>query len=90
MSPQEVGALPLKSFWMMAENIDRIAAQSDMRRLTVASAAHLGGEASQSVRNRLEIEKGDIVVLDEEEMRQATRLEEKLDAKGLNELRTLE
>jgi hypothetical protein len=80
-----VKALPLRTFWLMHNNIDRIEAQRDMRTLSIGVAAQSTNEAAQEVRSRLEIERGEVVVVDEQQARAA----ETLDAEGLDELRTL-
>lgn len=54
-------ALPIKTFWLMNENIDRIQAQKDMRALSVAVAAASPGQAAQDLRQRLIVEAGTIV-----------------------------
>jgi len=56
--------LPIKTFWMLNNNIERVQAQKDMRALTVAVCSQ-GSEAAQSHRETLVIEVGTIVKLDE-------------------------
>ncbi len=78
----EVMKLPIKAFWLMSSNIERIQAQKDMRTLTVAVCGQ-GGEAAQSHRERLNVEVGSIVKLDDNPMN-AFR-----DEAGFAELRAL-
>jgi hypothetical protein len=49
----------MRRFWMFHENVDRISAQQDMRRLTVAACAQ-SGEAATDYRRKLIVEVGDI------------------------------
>lgn len=84
LTPAQVNALMLKTFWLMALNIDRIQAQNDMRALTVAAAAQ-STEGATQVRQRLQVEIGEIVVID----KVAASVQETLDRDGLDELRNL-
>jgi hypothetical protein len=59
--------LPIRSFWMMNANIDRLTAQKDMRALTVAVCGQ-GGEAAQAHREQLILEVGTVVKLDDSPM----------------------
>lgn len=56
-------ALPIKTFWLMNSNIERIEAQRDLRKLTVANAAQ-SQEGSENCRQRLIVEAGTIVKLE--------------------------
>lgn len=56
--------LPIKTFWLMSANIDRILAQKDMRALTVAVCGQ-GGEAAKDHRKQLVLEIGSVVKTDE-------------------------
>jgi hypothetical protein len=76
MSYGEVMVMPVRAFWLMNSNIDRIQAQKDMRSLTVAVCGQGGGEAAQSFRQRLVIEAGEVVKLKFDPIREAVRDEE--------------
>ena len=68
--------MPVRTFWFMNSNIDRIQAQKDMRSLTVAVCGQGGGEAAQEFRQRLVIEAGTVVKLKFDPIREAVRDEE--------------
>lgn len=58
--------LPLKTFWMMSGNIDRIWAQKDMRAMTLAVIGQSTQESVVAYRQQLVIEAGNIVKLGED------------------------
>lgn len=68
--------VPVRTFWFMNAQIDRIQAQKDMRSLTVAVCGQGGGEAAQNFRERLVIEAGEVVKLKFDPIREAVRDEE--------------
>lgn len=76
MSYEEVMGMPIRTFWFMNTNIERIQAQKDMRSLTVAVCGQGGGEAAQEFRQRLVIEAGTAVKLRFDPIREAVRDEE--------------
>lgn len=57
-------ALPLKTFWLMNRNIDRIMAQSDMRQMSVSMMAQATAEGAQLFRQHLVMESGEMVRLE--------------------------
>lgn len=61
----EVMRLPIRTFWLMASNIDRIEARKDMRAITVAQFAQATPEGVQQFRDALVIEAGSIVKMDD-------------------------
>lgn len=65
MGYDAVMRLPLKTFWLMSANIDRIEARKDMRAMTVAQMAQATPDGVQKFREALVIEAGEIVKLDE-------------------------
>jgi len=69
--------MPVRRFWLMTGNINRILATEDMRSLSVYSAAQ-GQEAAEEKRKQLILEIGDV-----------TEVEEKLDKEGLSDLRRM-
>jgi hypothetical protein len=75
MGYEQVLRLPIKTFWLMADNIDRVEARKDMRALTVAQVSQATPEGVQQLREALVIEAGTIVKLDEtpEDPRNAKR-----------------
>lgn len=74
---------PIKTFWLLNGNIDRISAQGDIRRLTVAACSQ-GGEAATAHRERLVLEIGTVVKLEVDPIRDAVR-----DEAGFAELRNM-
>lgn len=64
--------LPLKTFWMMSRNIDRIQARMDMRAFGTAAAAQSTPDYVASYQRRLDDEAGTVV---------KTKVESPLDAK---------
>lgn len=76
MSYEEVMAMPVRTFWFMNQNIERIQAQKDMRSLTVAVCGQGGGEAAREFRQKLVIEAGTVVKLKFDPIREAVRDEE--------------
>lgn len=77
MSYQAVMDMPVKAFWMMTGMIPRVAAEYDIRELSVSVHAQLG-ESAMEFRKSLEKAMGKIVI--EEEV---------LDLDGWNSLKTL-
>jgi hypothetical protein len=74
-SYREVMNLPIKTFWMLNSNVERISAQKDMRSLTVAVCGQ-DGEASQSYKESLIAEVGTIVKLEFDPISTAVRDED--------------
>lgn len=68
--------MPIRTFWFMNSNIERVQAQKDMRSLTVAVCGQGGGEAAQEFRQRLIVEAGTAVKLKFDPIREAVRDEE--------------
>lgn len=58
MSYNEVMSLPIKSFWLMNDNITRVSAVSDMRQLSIMTSAQQGGEEVNAAMQRLSSEIG--------------------------------
>jgi hypothetical protein len=83
MSYLEVMSVPIRAFWLMNFNIDRVQAQGDIRALTVAISGQ-DGEAAQDYRQKLVLEVGTIVKLEE-----GSVLSEKRDEEGFSELREM-
>jgi len=79
----DVMALPIKAFWLMNRNIDRIAARQDLRRLSIAMCAQ-SSEAANHLRESLNAEGGTVV-----KTRQEDPLEAKRDEQGFAELKRL-
>jgi len=77
-------ALPLKTFWLLNENIDRIQAQKDARSLDLARISQAVGDAPQQFRQQLVIEAGTIVKVAEESPLAARR-----DEAGFAELKRM-
>lgn len=83
LSYGETMSLPIKTFWMLNSNIERIQAQKDMRALTVAVCGQ-GSEAAKSYRETLVVEIGTVVKLEESNPLKAVR-----DEAGFQALRDL-
>jgi hypothetical protein len=80
--------LPLKTFWLMNRNIDRIEAKNDMRAMSVAIVAQANGDSVQQFRQELVVEAGTIVKL-EGEGEDTTPLEAKRDETGFADLKMM-
>ena len=65
--------MPIRAFWLMNSNIERVQAQKDMRSLTVAVCGHVGGDAATKHREKLVIELGEVVKLKSDPIREAVR-----------------
>jgi hypothetical protein len=61
-----IRALPLKTFWAMNRNIDRIEARDDQRRLTLSMVSQGTPENVATLRQALVLEAGTIVRMDDE------------------------
>lgn len=82
---RDVLALPIKTFWLLHKNIDRISAERDMRSLMVMGSVQ-SSEALTSMTENLRKQMGVIVDLDEA----AAAVEDAVfDSDGLNALRGL-
>jgi len=81
MSYWDVMKLPIKSFWLMSENVRRIQAENDMRAVSVAANVQ-SPEGLQEFHEKLVIELGE--VSKEPIVPSAER-----DQEGFNELRML-
>ena len=68
--------MPIKTFWMLNQNVDRLLAQRDMRSLTVAVSGQSSQESFDSCRKALILEVGTIVKMEENPIRDAVRDEE--------------
>ena len=89
MSYEAALAMPLKTFWLMNRNIDRIQAKKDMRSLSVSIASQAMAGDSKQFREALVIEAGTIVKLEGESDDVANPLEVKRDEAGFAELRMM-
>ena len=70
--------MPMKTFWLLAQNVDRVAAANDLRALRVALAGQ-GGEHTKEFQDRLILEMGTCVqedtdVRDEEGFEELKRM----------------
>lgn len=88
MSYEAVLRLPLRTFWLLNRNIDRIEARRDMRAMSVAMVAQSDGETANTFRQELVIEAGVIVKL-EGEGDPANPLEAKRDEMGFADLKRM-
>lgn len=83
VSYRELMSVPIKTFWLMNDSIDRISAKEDMRSLTVASSCQ-SFEGATSHRERLTLEVGTMVKLEVDPIRDAVR-----DETGFAELKSM-
>src|SRR3569832_262579 len=83
-----VMTLPIKTFWLMNENIDRIQAQKDMRSLSISVAATAMGEAAQQLRQRLIVDASSIVKVSGESLGRPY-IQDERDEAGFAELKEL-
>jgi hypothetical protein len=67
MSFRELMGIPIKTFWLLSENIERISAQKDIRSLSVAAYSQSGEGASEH-REQLVLQVGTTVKLDSEDV----------------------
>lgn len=78
--------MPIRSFWLLSQNINRIDAQKDLRGLSLSIYSRSDStEAVTEYRERLILEMGDIF---EYAVDQAYLNQEKLDRAGLESLRS--
>ena len=79
LSDRHVLDMPIRRFWLLVKNINRISAERDMRTLTVTTVAAQGNdEARKSYRSQLILEMGTVV-----------KGEDKLDREGWAELKRM-
>ncbi len=57
--------MPVKTFWMLHKNVDRIAAESDMRSAMIAIKSQ-SGEGVQSMMTDLRQQLGQVIEIDQE------------------------
>lgn len=76
--------MPIRCFWELSRNINRISAQQDMRLLTIVN---LGlSSKTKEYRERLELELGPVITYRHDA---ESAMSEKLDRQGLAKLRTM-
>lgn len=75
--------MPIRSFWLFYRNVERIMALHDLHVMNVSNVAFAKAEQINKVRQSL------VLTIGDEVKAQASQLTEKLDRKGLNELRAL-
>jgi hypothetical protein len=85
LSYEEMLALPIKMFWFMNAQIDRINAQHDMRALEVTMCSQ-SGEMAVGHHEKLVLEVGTVVTLMDDPLREA--MAEK-DSAGIAELKAM-
>lgn len=76
--------MPVKAFWAMHKNIDRLQAESSLKLLQVMASVQ-NGEAYKRTETSLTKTIGDIIVIDQAQAAQV----EQLDRAGLNKLKVL-
>lgn len=76
--------MPIRCFWALAENINRIQAQDDIRQLSLLACAQ-SSEHAISYREKLVIEMGKVLEFAHTE--ESIRATQKFDRDGLNRLK---
>jgi hypothetical protein len=84
MNYKDVLSMPLRTFWMMNKNIDRIMAEADMRMLSVVAYAQ-SGDGIEDFTKKLRDQVGKIVEIDAAKM----AMSETYDREGLLALKAL-
>jgi hypothetical protein len=82
---QELLDMPIRCFWELSRNINRIQAHNDLRSMSIAMYSQ-GQEAALKYRERLEIEMGKVF---EYSITHEDLKKEKLDRAGLAELKAV-
>lgn len=80
---QKVLDLPLKTFWMLHKNIDRLEAEKDLRAAQLAAQTQSGEGFKELVRG-LQKEMGQVVILEV-----GARKEDQIDREGVKRLKML-
>ena len=75
--------MPLKTFWLMNENVKRLQAESDLREMAI-SAVSQNPEGFSQHQERLVLELGEVVIVERPEVMNAVR-----DQAGFEELRLM-
>jgi hypothetical protein len=65
LAPAAVLALPIKTFWLMEHNINRIRADADLRQLRLSAAA-TNTKGIEEMSKQLAAEMGSVVIASEE------------------------
>jgi len=86
MGFREVLSLPVKTFWMLHKNVDRIHAENDQRQILVVLNAFNGGDGLTNLLEQFRKRIGKIVETDEPEEENSAP---KLDETGLMQLKGL-
>ena len=89
MTPEAVMGIPIRLFWFMSRQIERIQAQRDLRALTVGVCSQGGSEAAQECRERLVLEIGEVYVIDDNQQETESPLNAVRDEAGFAELKAL-
>lgn len=84
MGYRELMSIPIRTFWMMNVNAVRLAAESDMRSLSVVLGAQ-SPENYRHIRTSLELELGEVVEFNIA----AIAMRETVDVEGLAKLKLL-
>ncbi len=82
LSDQQLLAMPLKRFWFLSRSVDRIAAEQDLRLLSIGASVQ-SGESYKDMVTGLHKQMGKVVIMDEVERAQT----EVLDRSGLSSLK---
>lgn len=88
-SYQAVLALPIRTFWMLSRNIDRILAERDLRQIEVIVKSQ-ATEGIQSLMTDLKKQMGTVVEIEIDAEERIRRAENERDTEGLLALKRLE
>lgn len=77
-------AMPLRLFWLMDANVDRIKAQDDKRSLHIASVSAMDGKRVMEIAKVLDAETGEVIKTKFDPVRTAVR-----DEAGVAQLKAL-
>ncbi len=78
LSDEQVLQMPVRRFWLLHKNVDRIAAEEDIRVAAIAASVQ-SGESFNELMNGLRKQMGEVVIID----RISQAMTEKLDRVGL-------
>ena len=76
--------MPIKTFWMMHKNIDRLMAEADLRMLSVVAYGQ-SGEGIEKFSEDMRKQMGQVAVIDEIQ----AAFKEEIDSEGLASLKDL-
>lgn len=76
--------MPIKTFWMMHKNIDRLMAEADLRMLSVFAYGQ-SGEGIETFSENMRKQMGQVAIIDEVKV----AMSENVDSEGLETLKSM-